>query len=180
MITVQNDRIRVTVSDDVAAEYSERSIYLAHIQGTQTPEQIQRGLVLSDAMSILGNSSEVTILESEPITEHEIEDRVIELLTIQHLIEHCRYNVGETLMRMNDGHRMSLGMEADVEAARSWAHNKLRTNRSESMEIGKKSIIDERDRNLRYRQAKSNRDGFQIEIIGPMPSEIGLCRYQEA
>ena len=177
MQTFENDRIRVTVSDELAKQYDAE--YIAHLQGKQTPEQILRGLVLSDAMSILGNSSEAALLESEPITGQQIEDRAIELLTIQHLIEHCRYNVGETLMRMNGGHRMSLGMAADVDAANAWARNELRTNRTESMDLGKKSIMDERERNLRYRRAKSSREGFQIEIIGPMPSEIGLCRYQE-
>ena len=141
MQTFENDRIRVTVSDELAKQYDAE--YIAHLQGKQTPEQILRGLVLSDAMSILGNSSEAALLESEPITGQQIEDRAIELLTIQHLIEHCRYNVGETLMRMNGGHRMSLGMAADVDAANSWARNELRTNRTESMDLGKKSIMDE-------------------------------------
>ena len=179
MQTFHNETIQVTVSDEVVARYLGRAAHVARIQGGQTPEQVLRGLILSDAMSILGNKSELSILENEPITDQEIESRAIELLTIQHLIEHCRYNVGETLMRMNGGHRMSLGMSADVSAAGAWARNELRTSRAESMEMGKKSIMDEREMALRYRRAKADRAGFQIEIIGPMPAGIGLCRYQE-
>jgi hypothetical protein len=183
MQTFENNRIRVTVSDDVAAKYYERSFYLAHIQGTQTHEQILRGLILSDAMSILGNASELEILEAlggaNAIRDMDIENTALDMLTYEYLAEHCRYNLSETLMRMAGGHRMSEGMEADVYSAKLYAVRELTNNPKPAMGRAEKTLKYLKQCEINYRRAKSSREGFEIEIIGPMPEHIGLCRFDE-
>jgi hypothetical protein len=169
MKTFKNDTIMVTITDEIAISYEE----WASRRG-----QTLRGVILSQAMSILGNESEKKLLEHESFSEQEIEAEAMNALIFEYLSEHCRYNLAETLMRTNGGHRMPPGMAADVSAARSYAQNELSNNRRESLEIGRKSLKMDKSADLEYRTARSKRDGWEIEILGPMPSQIGMCRYE--
>lgn len=160
MKTYENARIRVTLTDEQSAKWNDR-----------------RDLILSHAMSVLGNRSEAAILETETVSDDEANESAIEELTYQYLSEHCRYNLAETLMRMNGGHRMSEGMSADVSAARTYARNEL-LNNPDFIELGRKSLMMRADDEKQYRRARGNSE-WQIEIIGLMPKQIGMCRYQE-
>lgn len=183
MQTFGNNRIRVTVSDGTVNGYRDRAEYISRIQGSQAPDQILRGLILSDAMLILGNASELKILEAlggaDAIRDMDVENTALEILIYEHLAEHGRYNLPETLMRMRGGHRMSEGMEADVYSAKLYAVRELANNPKPAMERAEKTLKYLKQCELNYRRAKSNRDGFKIEIIGPMPEHIGLCRFDE-
>jgi len=73
---------------------------------------------------------------------------------------------------------MSEGMIADVNAAKVYARTELKNNPhllSIGREILEKRAGDEKE----YRQNKAKSE-WQIEIIGDMPAQIGMCRYQEA
>ena len=161
MKTYENTRIRVTLTDEQSAKWNNR-----------------RDLILSHAMSVLGNRSEAKILETETVSDDEAAASAIEALTYQYLSEHCRYNLAETLMRMNGGHRMSTGMSSDVSAAKTHARNELLNNPS-LVDLGRKSLSFATMHEIQYRTARGNSE-WQIEIIGEMPTWIGMCRYQEA
>jgi hypothetical protein len=161
MKTYENARIRVTLTEEQSARFDDR-----------------RDIILSHAMSVLGNRAEAAILETETVSDAEATESAVEELTYQYLSEHCRYNLGETLMRMNGGHRMSEGMSADVSAARAYARNELLNNPS-LVELGRKSLTLRAEDEKQYRRARGNSE-WQIEIIGSMPKQIGMCRYQEA
>jgi len=161
MKTYENARIRVTLTDEQSAKWNDR-----------------RDLILSHAMSVLGNRSEAKILETETVSDDEATASALDELTYQYLSEHCRYSLAETLMRMNGGHRMSEGMSADVSAARAYARNELLNNPS-LVELGHKSLSFAAMHEKQYRINRGNSE-WQIEIIGAMPAWIGMCRYQEA
>ena len=160
MKTYENARIRVTLTDEQSQKWHD-----------------SRALILSHAMSVLGNRSEAKILETETVSDDEATVSAIEELTYQYLSEHCRYNLSETLMRMNGGHRMSEGMSADVSAARAYARNELLNNPS-LVELGRKSLNLAAMHEKQYRAARGNSE-WQIEIIGDMPEQIGMCRNLE-
>lgn len=157
-ITVTNGRLRVTLP-----ESNFRS----------------REHVFTGAMRVLGHRSELTIPVPEP-TEAEIQERAIENLTYEYLTENCRYNVGETIMRMMGGHMMSDGMAADVAAAGAAARRELRENPEPYMQEAKQQIHDQLRRDREYHENISSYcQDWKIEIIGPMPERIGTCRFVE-
>jgi len=117
-------------------------------------------------------------------------------------------------MRMQGGHRMSAGMQQDVEEARAYAKGVLSPltmeavadmfhtrwlnsepnrhewknvtlalgNGSESdakaaIEAAVDAIMQRRGFELQHRRNRGNSDGWDIEIIGEMPEQIGMCRY---
>lgn len=154
-VTVENGRLRVTLDK---FEF----------------EKIGRYGVFNDAMRMLGNKSEAAILEQEPIIDDKIMTQAIEIAFADYLHDHCHYNVSETLMRYDGGHRMSEGMQADVSAARSYANTHWR-DYSTNAKTGLKTM---RDYELKYRRAVEGLcGGWKIEIIGAMPEWIGMCRY---
>ncbi len=157
----ENARIRVTLTDEQSARFNDR-----------------RDLILSHAMRVLGHRSELSILATETVSDDEARTETMEILTYQYLSEHCRYNLGETLMRMNGGHRMSCGMSADVDAAHAQARNELIENPA-LIELGRKSLADKLNLDRKYSGRIASSE-WQIEIIGDMPKQIGMCRYQEA
>lgn len=46
----------------------------------------------------------------------------------------------------------------------------------DAIEVAYKSLSGERDLEIRYRTNRANTDGWQIEILGELPEQIGLCR----
>jgi len=156
-VTVTNNRLRITLPE-------------SEFEG--------REHVLTTAMRVLGHRSEMNIPVPEP-TEEEIRDVAIENLTCMHLWEHCRYNPREAIMRMMGGHRMSGGMQADVGAARVWAHMKLRDNHTPHFIEAKQQILERLYRDRRHHEMISTWcQNWKIEIIGAMPTQIGLCKYR--
>lgn len=101
-VTVVNARIRVTTSEEDFKKYG-------------------RATILSDAMRQLGNASELKLIESEPITEDQVRAEAYDILVFEYLKEHCHYDLQKTLIRMHGGHRMSRGMQNDVDEARAYA-----------------------------------------------------------
>jgi hypothetical protein len=156
-VTVINDRLRVTLP-------------VSEFRGRQD--------VFAAAMRVLAHRLELQIPTPEP-TEAEIQEYAIENLTHEYLVEHCRYNVGETIMRMMGGHRMSEGMAADVEAARSAARRELRENPEHHMNEARQQIQNNLDSDYQYHTSIARCcQNWKIEIIGPMPTQIGMCRFQ--
>lgn len=160
MKTYENARILVSLTDEQSAKY-----------------QDCRAEILSHAMSVIGNRSEAEILETEEISDDDATEATTEELIYQYLAEHCRYNLSETLMRLRGGHRMSEGMSADVSAAEAFAALELRNN-PELLDIGRKILAAAAEREQKYRRSRANSE-WNIEIIGPMPAQIGMCRYHE-
>lgn len=155
----------------------------ARIKVTLTDEQSEtwdnsREKILSHAMSVLGNQSECKLMRNEVDTVDEIECAGLDALTYNYLSEHHRYNLTETIMRMNGGHRMSMGMSADVESARLYAQNELLTNREDVLRIGAESLKHTQSTELKYREQRAKTE-WDIAVIGEMPEQIGMCRYTE-
>lgn len=84
-------------------------------------EKIGRYGVFNDAMRMLANKSEAVLLQAESVSLEQIMGLAREMLIGDYLAEHGHYNLGETLMRLNGGHRMSPGMSDDVARARAYA-----------------------------------------------------------
>jgi len=160
MKTYENERIRVILTDEQAEKWEDR-----------------RDLILSHAMSILGNRSEARILESEIVSDDEAKASALDELTYQYLAEHGRYNLNETIMRMGIGRAMPVGMWGDVNAAREYAKLEL-MNDPGLIELGRKFIESARFNEIQYRKGRGSSD-WQIKIIGKMPKQIGMCRYQD-
>lgn len=230
MITVENDRIRVTVTQAVWDQYADQAKRLAHKQRLpsgdvheHTPEQIQRGLILSEAMSKLGNASELRLLEQEGPDNDTILQHTKLSLMFHYLEQHGAYDAVETMQRVEGGKMMPQGMRAAVLEASAYAEGQLsplRTDearaeflrylaeslathtdltqrelcfRKKMMEL-KSAPMEEitatmlsetaqllnylHDADKQHRRRFSNMTGWEIEIIGDMPEEIGLCRYR--
>lgn len=198
-IIVENHRLRVTLPKE---EF----------------ERIGRYGVFNNAMRMLGARSELSLLEKESIPESEIVAAAREKLVFDHLSEHCRYNLNETLMRMDGGHRMSPGMAEDVARAKAYADGvlspisaeQLRNWYSARYEAGNEpnrreldiqrlragrginedaekilaEAAEELEKSRHHEKEYRSRftglcKGWDIEIIGEMPEQIGLCRYQQ-
>lgn len=158
----ENDRIRVKVTDEQSAAFDDN-----------------RALILSHAMRILGNRSEVALLEREEPTESEIVNEAFDIIFHEHLQQHCHYEYMSVVSRMNMGARMSDGMKRDIENARTYASSEIERNPEPYIEQARQLLDQEKQLELRYRHRFADQD-WDIEIIGDMPDQIGLCRYQEA
>jgi hypothetical protein len=231
MITVQNDRIRVTVTQEIWDSFSDAAQRLAHKQvlpsgdvHIHSPEKILRGLVLSEAMTKLGSASELKSLENEELDNTEITKLAKLTLMRNYLEKRGRYNTDDLMWRYEGGKMMSLGMQHFVLEAESYAQGLLSplseddawkdlknyiskfiasgTEPAEHEIRTKKKLMDLRmgklgdeaaadaamtqaedslnfcrniDRN--YLKSRADMDGWQIEVIGEMPDQIGLSRY---
>ncbi len=212
MPTFENQTIRVTVTDEVVENYSSKVAHVSRISGA-TPEQTLRGLIISQAMSIIGNRSEADILATEinePISEQDIRALATEILIAEYLNEHTKYRPGETLRRMMSGMLMSEGMQHEADMAQSYARgalNPLTTNEiteqmqanlenrreqqkivlaarpnlsvgAHAIQAAHDSLLRDRTNELQHRRARSAFPSWEIEIIGKLPNQIGLCRVE--
>lgn len=199
-VTVVNARIRVTTSEEDFDKHG-------------------RATILSDAMRQLGNTAELKLVESEPITEDQVREAAYDILVVEYLKEHCNSDFHKTIMRMHGGHRMSQGMQNDVAEARAYADGvmspitncqlmnrmselmdenegrdphpreikKLRLQRNldglsadTAIEAAYEVLQSGRENELAYRDHFANfRNAWKIEIIGDMPEQIGMCRYEK-
>lgn len=161
MKTYENARIRVTLTDEQSANFDDC-----------------RATILSHAMRILGNRSEVALLEQEKPTEREIRNEAFDILVHEHLQQYCRYNYGELVMRMMGGHRLSDGMHRDIENARAYATTEIERNPAPYIKQAVELWHERQQLEMRYRHRFADQE-WNIEIIGDMPEQIGMCRYQE-
>ncbi|OAI04893.1 hypothetical protein [Methylomonas methanica] len=135
MRTVENARIRVTVSDAQWDAYVKR--VPDHLLTQTLPSgdtrhhdlnAIVRGRILSDAMEIIGNQSEAALLDREPfaLTAQEVHDIAFNVYMSHWLRNHSKYGEGVTLGRYVAGKRLSGGMAHEIDAARAYAQAALR------------------------------------------------------
>lgn len=135
MKTVQNARIRVTVSDAQWQAYANR--VPSHSLKQTLPsgdvrhhslDGIVRGRILSDAMEIIGNRSEALLLDQEPfrLSDQEVHDIAFNVYMSHWLRDHSKFGDGVTLGRYLNGKRLSRGMAYEMDAARAYAQAALR------------------------------------------------------
>lgn len=168
-----NDRISVTIPDSTWTRYVERA------QGNETAA---RGHVLSDAMVRLAHAWERDHWTPTEASDADVRELALRILTMQYFRdgnpgETCAYDVGRLLERWDAGAMMSPGqIEVMKNHARAWALNNLD---EAALDRARANIAlgDEIDRRYHEKRAMTGGDGWEIEIIGPMPSQIGLCRY---
>lgn len=130
MQTVENSRIRVTVTDDVWNSYAKRAKRLARMQKSSV-EAVQRGLVLSDAMDILGNREELKALdaEAEELRSGEAVLREAKrILIYEYILEHGD-RPEKLFLRYDKGLTMSASQERTVEEARAYAEGIIAPSR---------------------------------------------------
>jgi hypothetical protein len=121
MITFQNSRIRVTVTNDIAAQFSKNIM-----RGKQeSPEQALRGRILSCAMEKLGNKSELALMYKEGISTDDVFSTAFMSLMCQYLEQHGKYCVDEVINRYLLGSRMSEGMAHEKDLAVAYAQGIL-------------------------------------------------------
>lgn len=120
-ITVENARIRVTVTADIAAQYRQ-----GWTGQHETQAQALRGRLLSAAMTKLASATELELTEAKPIDLDEVRQVAHTILMRNYLEAHGRYSVDEALMRHHGGHRMSPGMRSEVSEAQAYADGVLR------------------------------------------------------
>lgn len=137
MRTVSNEKISVTVSDEMW-EIFKPSIHSCAFKQTlpsgdvrfHDPEKVVRGRILSHAMAVLGNQFEAQLLDREKFTLSDEELQAIKWEAIksiqdhyvqEFLTEHTKYKAGETFFRYQGGHRLSQGMEFELDEAMAYA-----------------------------------------------------------
>ena len=120
-ITVENGRIRVTVSQEIAAKFTPNPAFT----WGQTVEQALRGRLLSAAMTKLASAAELQLIQGETISAESVREVAHNILMREYLGEHGHYNADETMMRYERGLRMSQGMENDVALAAAYARGVL-------------------------------------------------------
>lgn len=136
-VIVENEKIRVTMSANEYASYRDNAESMARIQKLPSgdirhhdPDKVQRGLVLSTAMKILGNQYEAMQLDQEDFALDETELSIVTAEAMaaakntyieEYLSEHTKYHEGETFSRYLTGRRLSQGMEFELDAAIAYA-----------------------------------------------------------
>lgn len=134
MKTIQNQRIRVTVSAAQWAAYANRVPSRSLIQTLPSGDVrhhdldgIVRGRILSDAMEIIGNQSEAALLDQQPftLTAQEVHDIAFNVYMSHWLRDHSKYGADVTFGRYLNGKRLSRGMACEIDAARTYAQAAL-------------------------------------------------------
>ena len=159
-VTVQNARIRVTLPAD---EFN----------------NIGKCETLNWAMRVLGNRVESGLMETETLNNDNENNRaVFDFFVHKYLMEHGRYRIEQIWLRYVGGHRMSDGMAADISAAQSYALTMINTPAAKEILTDiEKFNIHMHLSEIQHRRLIGDCD-WKIEIIGEMPNQIGLCRYE--
>lgn len=172
MKTVENKTIRVTVSDELYSKYLKNNG-----SKTETLEQRARGEILSDAMRCIGNSHELIFMELEAQMGFDSRyDEIVDYLIAKYICEHHELESSEILMRYFEGHRMSERMRSIVIVAQVNALNALKNNREDVLNEFKIFAKHKFNIESNYRRRFSKINGMEIEILGKLPQQIGLCR----
>lgn len=132
MITVENDRIRVTVTQAVWDSFDDQAELLAHTQtlpsGEQrdhTPEQVRRGLVLSESMKMMENPLLLQYVIANIPNSKQLLLQSKMLLMFEHLNKHGQFNAHDSLYHFQERLAMPTEMERDVMAAEAFADAQL-------------------------------------------------------
>ena len=167
MKTFQNARVRVTIPDTDYERFLERAGH---------DEVKARGHILSEAMVKLANAKAAKDLAEAPsFPEEELVRVATNMLVLRHLSEHSHYEIGMLMQRWQGGHIMSAGMQCDINAAHGYAIAQLHgPYRQNWLNEAEKSLKLDHEVELKYRQQRGNWANWQLEIIGAMPSQIGL------
>lgn len=177
MITIQNERICVTVSESAFNTVLETKNDIEHLRRrsenyTETAYQQTRSHFLSRAMEVIGNTSELGIIKNESTDDIGVSELAKKIAIFRYLEKNGKYKTDETMLRGLGGHRMSLGMASEWNCA-------INTEIQQSdIDQARENIGLFRQAEIRYRQAKSNGSGMVIEVIGDLPEQIGFCRVQ--
>jgi len=153
----ENKRIRVELTDEQAAKFDN-----------------DRGKILSRAMQILGNQSEAQQMDSDPVTENECFDEGLKSYLYDYLTEKHPDNVGEIIYRLTNGHRIPKRWAMSISGGKAKATSQ---QRDDIIKRGKQAIESELILEKTYRHRFDNSD-WNIEIIGDMPEQIGMCRFK--
>jgi len=112
-LTVENSRIRVTVSREIADKFLPTGV----IGRDESPGQAQRGRLLSAAMGKLASATELRLRLTNDIERADVIALAHKLLVRDYLEEHSHYNVNEVIMRLEEGHLMHKYMAQEVTLA---------------------------------------------------------------
>jgi hypothetical protein len=134
-ITVQNEKIRVTAPESVYQRFMPSVDNVERMRSgdirVHSREVQARGAILGHAMKILGNQYEAMLLDREEFELDQIELSVVAAEAMQSvknsyiredLCEHSKYLEMETYNRYIGGHRLTAGMEFELDAARAYAN----------------------------------------------------------
>lgn len=157
MRTFENKRIRVELTDEQAAKFDN-----------------DRAKILSHAMVILGNQSESKQLDKDEYTDDEYYENGTHAFFFDHLADQHPDNVGEIIYRLENNHRIPRRWAMSISGAQAHASSHTR---DEIIERGKKAIEFDQKLEKKYRNRFNDSD-WNIEIIGDMPEQIGMCRYK--
>lgn len=126
-LTYENHRLRVIVDTAIVDRYRVHADHAARIS-REDPEKTLRGIILSEAMSILGNASQVKILERDPVgtSPREVMALAVDLLTLDHIEREGKYDYRRVAQRMAGNHPMSSGMSVALSRGRAYAQGVLR------------------------------------------------------
>ncbi len=122
-LTVENSRIRVTVSREIADKFLPTGV----IGRDESPGQAQRGRLLSAAMGKLASATELRLRLTNDIELADVIALAHKLLVRDYLEEHSHYNVNEVIMRLEEGHLMHKYMAQEVTLANEYARGVLKT-----------------------------------------------------
>ena len=148
-ITVENTRIRVTVSNDIWESYRKSANHQSRMTGVEC-ETVMRGLVLSSAMNKLGNASEAELIKGVEVTDQEVLEAAKKLLIVEHLENNsCAKDV---VMRFLGGHRLSPRMVEDVALATAYAESQLSSLQSHDKTDLACSLFADEQQNSRRKQ----------------------------
>lgn len=132
MITVQNDRIRVTVTQAIWEQIILQAEKQAHTQtlpsGEQrqhTCEQVARGLLLSRTMSNMENPQFLQFVNAGIPTAEELLQQAKMLLMCDHLSKHGQFSTHDCLHHFQKSLAMPADMERDVMEAEAFADAQL-------------------------------------------------------
>ena len=181
MPIVENNRIRVDVdpsyynkllSTTKPRTWTLKSGDVKH----ESSESIVRGLILSEAMSVIGNTHEVENLKELEFTPEEIKEESFRYLFCKLAEEHSN-NPSELLRRYFGGRAFPKRMEKEVDTISKLA--RYRCTDLENLKKAKERLQSFVDLEIRYRSWKSACSYLNITVKSGLPNQIGLCRIRK-
>lgn len=161
-VTFENAKIRVTIPVAVwerrMAEYGATA---QHVRGT----------ILSDAMAQIGYRWTEQELRGLPEpTETECRAWAEDSIFIREIF-HGQHPYSPVDIMRRIGGNMSAGMASVVAEARKIARE---TVTADDIEAARKKIVEGRARDAHFYRARGNWPGWEIEVIGELPKQIGM------
>lgn len=172
MITVESQKILVSVPVEVWNSYAEEANRLYRLSGTETlpsgkvvlhdAMKIQRGLLLSDAHKKISALKDLKKINKNrnPISKEEIENVAKEIAIQEYLDDRSIYKRGEVFFRYWNDMAMSEGMLSEIDRAKKYAEEKYRYHLDEA----EKGINNARWIETHHLVQKSDMDGWVIKL----------------